>query len=109
MPLEKLELLSSSEKHCIQKWHITVKHLKPYFLTTFVQHKYIEVLFGRSGAHKFKYRLKPLLIQNIVLFTYRIKSRKQKESKNVPKHLKLFKNLPKAVKMFQQYAVDSLQ
>ena len=60
---------NSSKKNSIQKVNIAVKHLNPCFLTTSVQIKYLEVLFGKSGAHKSKYTLKPLLSQNMVHFT----------------------------------------
>ena len=50
-----------------KKAHIAVKHLNPYFLTTYVQNKYLVVHFGKSGAYK--YTLKPMLSQNMVHFT----------------------------------------
>ena len=52
---------NSSKQHCSQKVHITVKHLNPCFLTTSIQNKYLEELFGKSGPYKSKYTLKPLL------------------------------------------------
>ena len=73
MCLEKLKLLSSSKnsltRHCVQKLHIAVTHLKPCFLTTLGQHKYFKVFFEKSGAFKYKYIHKPLLSQNLVHFT----------------------------------------
>ena len=37
-----------------------MKHLNICFLTTSVQKKYLQVLFGKSSAYKSKYTLKPL-------------------------------------------------
>ena len=61
-------------KYCIRKWHIAVKHIKPCFLTTFVQHNYLEALFEKFGAYKSKYILKPILCQGMVHFTSKTKS-----------------------------------
>ena len=64
----------SSKKHCLLKVHIAVKQLNPCFVNTSVQNKYLKVIFGKSGAYKSKYSLKPLLRQNMVHFTSTTKS-----------------------------------
>ena len=62
------------KKLLIHEWHISMKHLDPYFLTTLVKSKYLGVLLRKYGAHKSKHNLKPLLSQDMVHFTWQTKS-----------------------------------
>ena len=60
--MNDLEAQNNSLKICsTQNIQIAVKHLNLCFLTTYVQNRYLEVLFGKSGENKFKYTLKHLL------------------------------------------------
>ena len=59
LPLLSLSKMSSRQSSAPLKM--------PCFLTSFVQHKYLEELFGKSGAYKSKYT--PLLSQGMVHFT----------------------------------------